>query len=224
MGDRRGRSISLESLPTGSVVYVGRDSFRMETVNLEDDDRLGIVQAMPVVTTAPYGIDARDEGRVIIELDRAVSSASWRAPALDSLFGSQTEVPRLAAPTGQASLAAPAALSLSRAAIAGMAALVFMGGLATASLTLQPREAAHAAAPAVIATPVAIPAEPEVARVPEATPDVEEPSEPATIHVDAPVKIRATKKARIVAASRAASASVSVEAAPAARWVDPFAD
>lgn len=237
-GDRRGRSISLESLPTGSVVYVGRESFRMETVDLGDDGLQGIVQAMPAVTTAPYGIDARGEGSVIIDLDagrdldRAVSSASWRAPALDSLFGSQDEITMLAAPTGQATLPAPAALELSRAAIAAMMGLVFLGGLATASLVLQPRAAERspviAAAPVVVATPVEITAKSEptaepVAAAepqPEAEPEPATVAEPTTIQVAAPVRIRAERKApRVVAPP----ATVAVQA-PAAPWVDPFAD
>jgi hypothetical protein len=228
MGERRGRSINLESLPTGSVVYVGRDSFRMETVDFSDDAQ-GIVREMPAVTTAPYGIDVR-EGRVVIELDReldrAVSSASWRAPALDSLFGSQVDVPRLAAPTGEAmvpTVAAPtrAVVELSRAALAGVVALVFLGGVATASLTLPTRTApvAAAAQPVVIETPVEI--------APEAEPVAAEPEVAAapipTIQVEAPVKIRATRKPHAPIRAASPQESLAVEA-PAAKWVDPFAD
>lgn len=240
-GDRRGRSFSLESLPTGSVVYVGRGSFRMETVEFGDDGAQGIVQAAPIVTTSPYGIEAREEASVVVDLnvdlDRAVSCASWRAPALESLFGSQDEVTMLVAPTGQASLPpAPPALQLSRAALASVVALVFMGGLATASLTLQPRVIAArpvaATSPVIVHTPTPFKAEvepigqlaaletkPAVAR-----PSTEPSAEPATIQVAAPVKIRVQKKVpQAVAAVSAPPASVALETA-APKWVDPFAD
>jgi hypothetical protein len=196
----------------------------METVDFSDDGTQGIVREVPAVTTAPYGIDTGREGRVVIqlerELDRAVSSASWRAPALDSLFGSQVDVPRLAAPTGEAILptAAPskhAVLELSRAALAGVVALVFLGGVATASLTLQAPAAAVSAAPApaVLEPPVEVAAEAEPA-APEAAPI-------PTIQVEAPVKIRLARKAPPRAAEPKPALVVE---APAAKWVDPFAD
>jgi hypothetical protein len=247
-GERRGRSINLESLPTGSVVYVGRDSFRMETVDFsqgqEDDGTRGVVRAAPLVTTAPYGIDTRTEGhgagRVIIELDqdmdRAVSSASWRAPQLDSLFASQDEAPRLDAPTGQAVLPAleqRATVQVSRAALAGVVGLMFAGGVATASLVRPtgapaPAPAVSELQPVVIATPIEITAEPEQAEEPPAElVAAPEPSEatavrPAKIQVEAPVKIRLAKRpAPQVAAAPVPSAGVE---APAQKWVDPFAD
>jgi hypothetical protein len=244
MGDRRGRSINLESLPTGSVVYVGRDSFRMETVDFSNDGT-GVVRAAPVVTTAPYGIDTRDEGRIVIELDRevdrAVSSASWRAPALDSLFGSQDAAPRLDAPTGEAALLLPApprraALELSRAALAGAVALMFMGGLATASLVVPTRAAAPvalASPPVVIATPIEITAQDEpVAEVAAAPAPAEEPvavAEPTTIQVEQPVTIRLARKAAPAPAAPATQVAAAPTAgfaleAPQAKWVDPFAD
>lgn len=240
MGDRRGRSFSLESMPTGSVVYVGRGSFRMETVDFGDDGAQGIVQAAPIVTTSPYGIDAGREERVVVDLsqdlDRAVSSASWRAPALDSLFGSQDEVTMLVAPTGPASMPpqeAPAGLQMSRAALAGVVALFFTGGLATASLTLQPRVTARGAAPVIVQTPFRVTAEVEPvaapAAAPEAEPAVAEPAaegaaETTTIQVAAPVKIRVQKKAtQVVAAATPPATSAGVETA-GAKWVDPFAD
>lgn len=232
MGERRGRSINLDSLPTGSVVYVGRDSFRMETVDFSqaqaDDGTQGIVRAVPAVTTAPYGIDTRSEGRVIIELDRevdrAVSSASWRAPELDSLFASQDAAPRLDAPTGEAVLPAPrtrATLELSRAALAGVVALVFMGGVATASLVAPTTERTPAPVvsehqPVVLTTPI------EINAVEEAPAAEVVTEEPTTIQVTEPVKIRlARKPAPIVAAAPAPSAAI--DASPRA-WVDPFAD
>lgn len=244
-GERRGRSINLDSLPTGSVVYVGRDSFRMETVDFSpvDDGRQGVVRAAPIVTTAPYGIDTRGEGhgesRVIIELDReldrAVSSASWRAPELDSLFASQDAAPRLDAPTGEAFLPTPparATLELSRAALAGVVALMFMGGVATASLVLPATTSAPAPAtvvselrPVVITTPIEITAEneapaPEVAAAAE--PAEVTIAEPATIQVSAPVKIRLAKKpAPTIAEAPAPSVALEV---PPQKWVDPFAD
>lgn len=233
-GDRRGRSINLESLPTGSVVYVGRDSFRMETVDFSDSE-LGIVRAAPAVTTAPYGIDTRDEGRIVIELDRevdrVVSSASWRAPTLDSLFGSQDAAPRLEAPTGEATLPPPprsAALELSRAALAGAIALMFMGGVATASLVVPARSATPVAPAVVIATPVEITAveeQPaEVAAAPAPAEEVVAAAEPTTIQVEQPVTIRLTKRAAPAPHVAAAPApSVALEA-PQPKWVDPFAD
>lgn len=241
MGERRGRSINLDSLPTGSVVYVGRKSFRMETVDFSDidDGTQGVVRAAPIVTTAPYGIDTRAEGRVIIELDhevdRAVSSASWRAPELDSLFASQDAAPLLAAPTGEAVLPEPpparATLELSRAALAGIVGLMFMGGVATASLVAPTRAPAPAPVvselqPVVIATPIEITAEPANVEGEAPTAEVAAAAEPATIQVAAPVTIRLAKRTMAQPAPHVAAApapSVALEA-PAQKWVDPFAD
>jgi len=207
-GERRGRVLGFEGLPIESVVYVGRQSFRMEPAAFED----GVVQAAPLVSTAPYGIDARDEGRVIIQLDRAVSSGSWRAPSLPSLFESAADVgvPRLAAPVGEASPGQRRVLTVSRAALVAIGALVFASGLATASLVLQPRASAPPPPPValpIVAEPVASP----VAPIPVAEPA------PATIQLAAPIKVRAAKKP-----TRRAPAPAPKPATHA--WVDPFAE
>ena len=205
-GERRGRSIGFEGLPIESVVYVGRQSFRMEPAALED----GVVQAAPLVSTAPYGIDARDEGRIVIQLDRAVSSGSWRAPSLPSLFESAADIdlPRLAAPAGELSPSRHRVVTLSRAALAAVGALVFASGLATASLVLQARASAPSPAPvAVGAQPIAEPIAPQA---------VAEPA-PATIQLATPVKVRAAKKP-----VRRAPAPAPKRATHA--WIDPFAE
>jgi hypothetical protein len=97
-----------------------------------------------------------------------------------------------------------------------VAALVFVGGVATASLTLPARAVpvapvTSAAPPIVVEPPVEIEAEPAA---PEAAPI-------PTIQVEAPVKIRAARKAPPRAAEPKPALVVE---APAAKWVDPFAD
>src|SRR5215831_12197905 len=88
------RGIRLEDLPTGSVVYVGNGAFRMEPVGSDGGfgDLEGVVQPMTGIVTAPYHGHAPGENTGV---DRLPVSASFKAPELPSLFGSQVDVPLL---------------------------------------------------------------------------------------------------------------------------------
>jgi hypothetical protein len=188
----------------------------MEAVGLGEAE--GVVQPVQRVATAPYHTKAKPPGENT-GVDRLPVSATFRAPDLPSLFGSQVDVPVLAAPTAVPPARQVTTVNLPRRALAALAAMVFVCGIVIGALARRPAApvAVAPAAPAVAPAPKA--AAPQVPPVDEAAgPDFA----PPIITVPAPVKILATKK---VAAHRAAPApKVEVEPAPAKPWVDPFAD
>lgn len=230
-----GREISLEDLPTGSIVYVGRGSFRMEAVCGEglflgrdevDERRRGVVQAVERVVTAPYGQSPGERTGV----DRLPSSATWRAPDLQSLFGSQDAVAGvLSAPTEFVPLPEPRqTVVASRVALAALGAIVFVCGAVIGTAATHRAPAGDIAAVVEPQPAAAIAPEPLAVAMP-AAPEVE--AAPLTIEVPEPVKISARKRPaarRAIAASTDAVARPAVDAtekAPAkAAWVDPFAD
>jgi hypothetical protein len=204
--------MDLDELPMSSVIYVGRGSFRMEAVAL-DSDGDGAVQAVAPVVTAPL---------------HATPIAQRRdsAPALRSLFGSQVDVPLLAAPTGAVSLPAPV-VTLTRATLATVCGIVLLCGIvvgtAARHLLASPAPRAVAAAPSVVAPAAALPASPALA--PLATPsapvaDTAPPLPPPIVTLPAPVTIRAHAKA----VARAVPAAKIVVATPPKAWVDPWAN
>jgi hypothetical protein len=203
-----------------SVFYLGRGSFRMETIVDDqapvDDD--GAPREITGVVTSPYR-ERDGESSVILDVDadaatliaRAVSGA-WRAPEPDALFGSQDGVPRLAAPVGSGWVAAKRRrrlVSISRGALVTAGLFAFACGLASGAIARLATRGGKAAPAQVAATKVVTPA-PAVTPVP--APSFEAPAKPdePIVAVPAPVLIRVHKKA----AARPARA----------RWVDPFAN
>jgi hypothetical protein len=225
MGEPEGRGIILEDLPTGSIVYVGRGSFRMEAISVADDLARGVVQPVASVATAPYHDGPRPSGESsgVEALDRAPSSASWRAPDLRPLFGSQVDVPLLSAPTG-ALPEREGIVLLSRAAIAAMGALIFACGLLAGAAAWHRPRTSVALTP-VAPPPVALPPEPQPAT--PSTPAAPEPRlvAPPTVAVPEPVTIVARKRpaARHVPVIQKPQ-ELAASAKPAARWIDPFAE
>jgi hypothetical protein len=236
LGQDEERGVSFDDIPVSSVIYMGRGSFRMEAVALDRTpapEEAGIVQPVTSVVTAPMHAPARDPegGR----------------PRLRSLFGSQVDVPVLAAPTGSVGLRAPA-VTLSRATLATVVGLVLVCGVvvgtAARHLLAAPAPLAVVSAAPTVPAPVlsaaaqAAPA-PVAANVP--TVDTAPPSPPPLVAVPAPVTIRAhAKTATRQTAEHNASPATESEAEPATTpstkppgkasgnpsgktWVDPWA-
>jgi hypothetical protein len=219
LGESTGRDMGFEDAGIGSVIYMGRGSFRMEAVMVEPDSdgQLGIVQPVRPTVTAPLHTPPPER----------IADDEWRAPSVRSLFSSQVEVPRLAAPTGSVSLSVPA-VALSRAMLVTLGGLVLLCGVvvgtAARHLLASPAPLVVAAAPA----PLAIPTAPTVETVP--------PSPPPTVAVPAPITIRAHGKplSRAVVPRPAPRVAVdpSTEAPPvpdeaprpSRPWVDPWAE
>jgi hypothetical protein len=213
-GEPGGRGIDLDELPAGSVVYVSRGSFRMEAVGADGElvGQDGTVQPMTGMITAPYGRRADGENTGV---DRLPVSSTFRAPDLQSLFGSQVDVPVLAAPTGTFTPRRAAGLRLPGFALAILGGALFAWGFLMGEATRRADPPpAIPAAPQRTAAPVA----PEIEPVTQAAP--EERAAPV-IEVAAPVKITTHKRP----AARAVVPRPP-RAAPAAPkpWLDPFAD
>jgi hypothetical protein len=209
-GEQAGRGIDLETLPAGSIVYVSRGSFRMEAVGSDGAimGQDGVVQPMTGMVTAPYGRRPDGENTGV---DRLPVSATFRAPDPGSLFGSQVDVPVLAAPTGTGTPRRPASVRLPGFALAVLGGALFACGFILGETALRPEPpAAH---PEVVSLPAA-PAEPAPAARPE------ELAVPV-IAVAAPVKVIARKRP---AARPVVPAPPRAEHAAPAPWVDPFAD
>jgi hypothetical protein len=229
-GDEAGEDIAM-----GSVVYMGRSSFRMEAV-VEDALDDGSPRGVTGIVTSPYrtrGEARADEAFARIDEDATeivarARARHWRveepgAPSLpDPLFGSQTDVPVLTAPTGGALPRRRRRVSLSRGTLAAAGVLLFAFGLASGavarratSVSARPTAAAHA-----IEAPKATPS--EVAAVAPVEMHVETPtaaspaSAPPVIELPEPILVRVHKKTAAAAKSPGSHA--------AARWVDPFAD
>jgi hypothetical protein len=202
-----------------SVVYVGRGSFRMEAIALEPEpvQEPGVVQPVSGVVTAPlHATDARrrDEDR--------------QGPELRPLFGSQVDVPVLAAPMGSAplgavSLRAPV-VTLSRAMLATLGGLVLLCGIvvgtAARHLLTSPAPLAVVAAPAVLAPVTALPVGP-LTIAPAA--DTAPPQPPPLIAVPAPLTIHAHAKP-VAESPTAPHARAMRPKAQTKPWVDPWAE
>lgn len=217
-----------EGLPMSSIVYVGRGSFRMEAVAIEAEleRRQGVVQPMEGVVTAPLHATARasrDEGRR--------TSMSWRAPSLQPLFGSQVDLPLLAAPTGSVSLPGTF-VTISRAALAALGGVVLLCGVVigtavrhllaspAAVMTVSlPASTTTASARVETAAPIETSRVPAVvAASPAAIPLVQSPAQtPAAVALRARTK-PAVKRAPIETVRKAPVKAV------ASHWVDPFAE
>jgi hypothetical protein len=218
LGEEARRGISLEDLPMGSVVYVGRGAFRMEAVGPDGliADLDGVVQPVTGMVTAPYGHAPGER----IGAARAPAVGAFRAPDLPPLFGSQTDVPVLAAPIGTLELPSPRAVTMPRAAFAALGAVVFACGLVIGGAALRP---ARAPASEVHAVQAVQPAPAPVAAAPATVEPAPEPDVPprTTIALPEPVRIAIP---RHVAARRAVVADKAAPPPPAKPWVDPFAD
>jgi hypothetical protein len=191
----------------------------MEPVAFEPD---GVVRPVTGIVTAPLHATPRGS-RERNELDGA--------PALRPLFGSQVDVPVLAAPTGSVSLHAPV-VTLSRAMLATVCGIVLLCGIVVGTavrhliaspspLAVVPAPAVRAApAPASLAAPVAAPSAP--------TADTAPPSPPPLVTLPAPLTIRAHTRtfARAPAGPAVRKIAVAPQAKPwqAKPWVDPWAD
>jgi hypothetical protein len=204
----------------GSVIYVGRGSFRMEAVALEPEleQSQGVVQPIADtahIVTAPLhapraGAD-REEGR--------------GAPDVRALFGSQVDVPVLAAPTGAVGLSAPV-ITLSRGMLATLGALVLLCGVVVGTAC---RHLFARPAPLAFVVPAATaPALPEVAPLPPPEVETAPPSPPPMVAVPAPLTIRAHAKAvarrTAVASPRAPTPTQASTQQSTKPWVDPWAD
>src|SRR3954447_11488513 len=91
LGEASRRGISLEDLPMGSVVYVGRGAFRMEAVGPDGliAELDGVVQPVTRIVTAPYGHASGDITRVDLPPEPPISAG----PGLASPVGSPGAVP-----------------------------------------------------------------------------------------------------------------------------------
>jgi hypothetical protein len=226
----------------GSVVYMGRGSFRMETIFTDPEPRVpandgapgaadddGAPREITGIVTSPYGVRSEtpspspsivDEDAT--ELIGRARAGTWRTPEPSPLFGSQDEVPLLAAPTGR--IAPPrrrGIVVLSRGTLAAAGILFFACGLASGAVARRAARGTRqaAAAPLALEKKEARPAPLErtgglLAGNPSAL------LEAQVIPVPEPVLIRARKKPAAMPAHVAPRAGH----ATAARWIDPFAD
>jgi len=216
-----------EDVAMSSVVYLGRGSFRMEAV-VEDADDDGAPREVTGIVTSPYR--TRGEGRadeVFSRLDEDATeimararAGRWRAdvPSLpDPLFGSQTKVPLLTAPTGHALPRGPRRLSLSRGALAAAGAMMFAGGLGAGAAAWH--AAGSTARPSAPTPPAPVAAPREVAAKPAQMRAAPTPAAmaPSVIELPEPILVRVHNKPAAV------SANAGTRRAPAV-WVDPFAD
>src|SRR5262252_4526282 len=153
-GEGTQRGINLEDLPMGSVVYVGRGAFRMEAVGPDGliADLDGVVQPVTATVTAPYHGHAPGENTGV---DRLTISATFRAPDLPSLFGSQVDVPLLAAPTGAVAPARPT-VALPRIALAALGAIVFGCGAVIGAAAMRPERVQAKVQPAAMPAPAPV--------------------------------------------------------------------
>jgi hypothetical protein len=244
MGESYGGPSDLDGLPMSSIVYMGRGSFRMEAVAVESEGRRGVVQPLAgVVVTAP--MHAGERGR---HDQHITSTASWQAPDLRPLFGSQVDVPLLAAPTGSATFSTTP-ISISRVALAALGGLVLLCGvvIGTAVRHLLASPAAIStvtvSAPIPVAAPIVEAQAPAAAQAPQApavalvalpAPAVQAPAPIVTApvvamaaaSVEAPLAVRARAKpaAKRAPVEPVRKAPVKAIAGTASHWVDPFAE
>jgi hypothetical protein len=245
MGESNGGQSDLDGLPMGSIVYMGRGSFRMEAVAVDADleRRQGVVQPLAgVVVTAPMhaGERGRRQDRERDqEEDPMTSTGSWQAPDLRPLFSSQVDVPLLAAPIGSAGFSATP-ISISRVALAALSGLVLLCGVvigtAVRHLLASPAAISTVSVPAPSAAPIIVAEAPVAALVALPAPAAEAPVVTAPV-VTAPVVIQtlrtppvtavrahprpAVKRAPVETVRKAPAQAI---AGSASHWVDPFAE
>jgi hypothetical protein len=194
-----------EDVEVSSVIYVGRGSFRMEVT--PEPVRLGVVQPVTGIVTAPLHAKAR-EG----------SDGSAGPPRPRSLFGSQVDVPLLAAPMGAPGFHAPG-VSLSRVTLATLCgALLLCGivvGTAARHLWSPPATTANVTTPPATTAPVAA--------SPVASVAIEPVAAPAAKPVP-PVPAAPAPRAKLKPAAKAAATAQKASAPAAPKpWVDPWA-
>jgi hypothetical protein len=213
MGENLGGQNDTDGLAMSSVVYVGRGSFRMEAVAIdaEVERRQGVVQPTTAAVTEPLHAPARTRTSV---------SAGWRAPALRPLFGSQVDVPLLAAPTGAVDMPGTE-VSISRAALAALGGVVLLCGVVIGTAVRH-----LLASPAAVTTVLAPTPPARVERAPTVLPATASPIAPpapsAIVQLPAAVTIRARPKAvKRPPVETVRKAPVKAVASP---WVDPFAE
>jgi hypothetical protein len=168
--------------------------------------RTGVVQSVAGAVTAPLHAKPRED-----------SDGNTNRPR--SLFGSQVDVPLLAAPMGAPGFHAPPSISISRATLATLGGAVLLCGIVVGTAA---RHLWSSHAPIAVVAPTAVavaPAATSAPAVPVAAPAAE--PQPEVVTVPAPVTIRA----RVKTAVKSAVAPAHKPAAPAApkEWVDPWA-
>jgi hypothetical protein len=207
-----------EDVEVSSVIYVGRGSFRMEVT--PEPVRLGVVQPVPEIVTAPLHAKPRKG-----------SDGNAGPPRPRSLFGSHVDVPLLAAPMGAPGLHA-AGVSLSRATLATLCGALLLCGIVVGTAarhlwsppaTTIPVTAAPATTAPVTTVPVAASPVASVAIEPVAAPHAlgvgpAAPAAPAVVPATAAIRARPRP-----AAKPAAPAQKPAAATPAKPWVDPWA-
>jgi hypothetical protein len=218
MGELPGSGTDLEGLPVGSIIYMGRGSFRMEAVALggEAEPAMGVVQPVTGAVTAPLHAAPRAA---------PLGNASEPTARVRSLFSSQIDVPVLAAPLGSAGFRAPV-VALSRPLLVTLGGLVLLCGVvvgtAARHLLASPAPLAVVAAPAAaaaLAPPIAAAIAPTV---------VTAPPPPPVVALPVPTMIRvrtkaATKTSATTSTKPAAPARDEATTAAPKAWVDPWA-
>ena len=202
---------SFDDIPVSSVVYMGRGSFRMEVT--PEPVRTGVVQPIQSTlgaVTAPLHAKPREDSD---------GNARFGAKRPRSLFGSQVDVPLLAAPMGAAGFHAPPSISISRATLATLGGAVLLCGIIVGTAA---RHLWASPAPTAVVAPtsVAVVPAPVVAPSVPAAPAAE--LQPEVVTVPAPVTIRARVKTAVK--PTVAPARKPEEPSPAPKqWVDPWA-
>lgn len=215
MGTETGTNLDGEGLLVGSVVYVGRGSFRMEAIPLKPPAEAGVAEWIEGAVTAPLHAAAPKSRVGNTERDTGSRPSRPR-----SLFGSQLDLPVLAAPTGSVGLRAPA-VTMSHASLAVLIGLVLLCGVvvgtAARHLLASPAPLPIAATP-VAPAPVAATAPPGPSAPTAVTAP---PSPPPIVSVPAPVTIHARAKAAAKVANVVLAPRISEKAKA---WVDPWAE
>lgn len=222
-----GSGHAIDDLPMGSVVYVGRKSFRMEAVVLEPElaRELGIVQPIAsgtgVVTTPLHAPSRRRE-----------ETADGGAPPLRSLFSSQVSIPLLAAPSGAVGNVGSPRVTLTRASLVTLGALVLLCGIVVGTaarhllaapkpLSVVAAPAVAAPAPSVVTRAMSVPAAPSAETSPPSPPPTPAAPAPVAIHEHVKTAPSAIRK-RPTTVEDAAPTEETVPAPKA--WVDPWAE
>ena len=233
LGDEAGEAIVM-----GSVVYMGRDSFRMETVVETFDETFGEDDGAPRevtgIVTSPYRTrtqgPANDAARIDEDATEIIARAragQWRADepsATDPVYGSQPDMPvLLSAPTERVFPRRRRSVSLSRGALVAAGMLLFACGLASGAVA---RRATTSRATTMVTQARTEPAETEIVAVVPAEPAPPTTTTvitPAMIELPEPILVRVHKRTTAVSSNTAAGSS-KVGGHAVARWVDPFAD
>jgi hypothetical protein len=211
-----------------SVVYVGRKSFRMEAVALEPElaRELGIVQ--PIVSetgivTAPLHAPSRRHRE---------EAEDGGAPPLRSLFSSQVSIPLLAAPSVAVGNVGSPRVTLTRASLVTLGALVLLCGIVVGTaarhllaapkpLSVVAAPAVAAPAPSVVTRAMSVPAAPSAETSPPSPPPT--PTAPAPVAIHEHVKTAPSAIRKRPTTVEAAAPTEETVPAPKA-WVDPWAE